>query len=417
MEAKVSLPERAMRLLVNDHAGHPFPMRLSRELARRGYTVRHTYCASVQQPRGDLRRCDTDPDSFSLRPLRLKKPFNRYGLVSRMAQEGELGRLLAGELERFAPDMVLSGNTPLGAQARLLSSARRQKAGFVFWLQDLLGQGIAQAVAEKLPCLGKAVGAYYIRLERRLLRKSQAVVAISEDFLPFLTQSKVTDGKISVIGNWSALDTIQSPGKDNPWSRMHGLAESFVFLYCGTCGLKHNANLMLELAEWYRHHPGVAVVVVSEGPGADALKAGKADRQLSNLQLFPFQPCERLAEVLAAGDVLVATLTPSANGFAVPSKVMTYLCAERPILLAAPRSNLAARIVQTARAGIVVGPDLDSGFVRAAERLRSNPSLRTSLAQNGRRYALSAFDIRTIADRFESIFCRCNPRPFRRQPD
>ena len=43
-----------------------------------------------------------------------------------------------------------------------------------------------------------------------------------------------------------------------------------------------------------------------------------------------------------------------AGKFAVPSKVPSYMCAGRPILLAAPKENLAARTVARANAGIVV---------------------------------------------------------------
>ncbi len=43
-----------MRILLNDFSGHPFPVQLSRELAGRGYTVLHTYCASFLTPHGSL---------------------------------------------------------------------------------------------------------------------------------------------------------------------------------------------------------------------------------------------------------------------------------------------------------------------------------------------------------------------------
>ena len=34
-------PQRSLRVLVHDFAGHPFQIDLSRALARRGHTVRH----------------------------------------------------------------------------------------------------------------------------------------------------------------------------------------------------------------------------------------------------------------------------------------------------------------------------------------------------------------------------------------
>ena len=52
--------------------------------------------------------------------------------------------------------------------------------------------------------------------------------------------------------------------------------------------------------------------------------------------LLPYQPFGRLSEVLASADVLVALLESDAGAYSVPSKVLTYLAAGRPILGAIP---------------------------------------------------------------------------------
>ena len=88
-----------------------------------------------------------------------------------------------------------------------------------------------------------------------------------------------------------------------------------------------------------------------------------------------------------AADVLLATIEPEAGTFAVPSKVLSYLCAGRPILLTAPKENLAARIVERANAGIVVDPADATGFLAAALRLRDEPQLCATMGANGRAYA------------------------------
>jgi hypothetical protein len=130
-----------MRILINDHAGHPFQVQLSRQLAERGHKVLHTYCASVQQPREALQKQESDPAHFDIQPIKLSKPFNRYGLLQRYRQEQELGKKLELAVTEFAPEVVISANTPLGAQAMLVNGCRSNGADFVFWLQDLLGVG------------------------------------------------------------------------------------------------------------------------------------------------------------------------------------------------------------------------------------------------------------------------------------
>ena len=67
------------------------------------------------------------------------------------------------------------------------------------------------------------------------------------------------------------------------------------------------------------------LVVVSEGRGADWL--AEQGRNEPALRLLPYQPYDRLPEVLASADVLIAVLEPEAGAFSVPSKILTYLCA------------------------------------------------------------------------------------------
>jgi glycosyltransferase involved in cell wall biosynthesis len=96
--------------------------------------------------------------------------------------------------------------------------------------------------------------------------------------------------------------------------------------------------------------------------------------------------------------------------------VQSYLCAGRPILLAAPPANLAARIVARENAGLVMHPDDLDGFIAAARKLAADAALRRTLGENGRRYAERAYDILRTTDRFEHVFEAALRRAERRAP-
>ena len=129
-----------------------------------------------------------------------------------------------------------------------------------------------------------------------------------------------------------------------------------------------------------------------------------SEHKLENLTVLDFQPYERLPEVLGSGDILVAILEPEAGVFSVPSKILSYHCAGRPLLAAVPAENLASRIIQDAESGIVVDPRSSDELGFAAEALLSDSSLRERLGTNARRYAELTFDIGRVADRFIDIF-------------
>ena len=394
-----------MRILVHDYGGYAFAVQLSRALARRGHTVCHAYCASLQTtPPGVLTRQTDDAAGLTIHGIKLAAPLDKYAFVKRRRQEREHGRLIAREVERFRPEVVLSGNAPLDAQKQLMAACRKHGIRFVFWLQDLLGIATHRLLRKRLPLLGEAVGRYYLGLERTLLRRSDAVVLITDDFRPIMHGYGVKDDALHVIENWAPLDEVPVRPKTNAWAEAHDLADKTCLLYAGTMGMKHNPDLMLQLALRFQNDDAVRVVVVSRGLGADWLRQKKAEHRLDNLLIFGFQPLDALPDVLATADVLMAVLEPDAGVFSVPSKVLTYLCAARPVLLAMPPENLAACIVHRIKAGRIVPPTDPAAFVEAAAHLLAAPETRHTLGQNARAYAEKTFVIDTITDAFENVF-------------
>ena len=116
-----------------------------------------------------------------------------------------------------------------------------------------------------------------------------------------------------------------------------------------------------------------------------------------------FQPFDQLAQVFASADILVTILEPDAGVFCVPSKVLSYLCAARPQLLAVPSDNLAARTIKDCQAGLVVDPNDMGALIEAARCLYQDADLRRTCGAAARAYAETHFDFERIFDRFCDI--------------
>lgn len=387
-----------MRIVIHDYGGYPFTTQLARSLAGRGHEVLYLHGGGLRPARGRVVARDVDPPTLTAERVAISEPLRNRAGLRRLLQERRYGRALAHRIAQYRPDVVLSVPSSLDAQAAAQQAARANGAAFVFWLQDIYSQAIARLLGRGIPLGGRLIASRFARLERLLLRTSDAVVSIADDFLPILRSWNVRDSHVTVIPNWAPLDEVEPADKDNAWSRKHDLARDAVLLYAGTLGRKHDPGLLVSLADAI---PDARVVVVSEGAGTNRLRARLADRK--NLILLPLQPAERLGEVLATGDVLVAVLDEDANVFSVPSKVLTYLTAGRPILAAIPPVNLAARTIADAGAGRVVAPSDAMAFVAAARELLADNDLRLAAGAAGRAYAERAFAIGPITDRFESV--------------
>ena len=392
-----------MKIMVHDYAGHPFQVQLSRRLAARGHEVLHLYCASTHTPRGELQRRADDPPGFEIRPIALSAMIPKNNFVRRYFLEVDYAKKLVAEVERSGAEVILSGNTPSIPQERLARWCRNHGVRLVSWVQDVYGLAAYRMLRNKLPGIGQLVGKYFIALDKSAFRRSDSIVVISEDFTEILSSWGVDRARIHTIHNWAPLDSLSLRPRDNDWSRAQGLGDGLRFVYSGTLSMRHNSALLLELARMLQDKSLGELVVVSEGPGVDWLVKQAAVEKISTLKRLDFQPFEHLSDVLGSADVLVAILEPDAGVFCVPSKVLSYLCAGRPVLLAVPTENLVSRIVAEQGAGLGVEPTDVAGFCAAALQLAESPALREKAGRTARQYAETHFDVERITDRFEQI--------------
>jgi colanic acid biosynthesis glycosyl transferase WcaI len=391
------------RIVLHDFAGHPFQIDLSRALAARGHPVLHVHCESYTSGKGHFAVPD-ELTNLSVVGLSAGQEFAKYSPLRRPGQELAYGRRFTDLAAAFEPDVLISCNVPLLVQRVSSRWCQRQAVPWVFWLQDLYSVAMSATAERRAGRAGRALGRRFQALERSLLQQARSVVPITQDFGPILDEWGVPAERRTVVENWAPLAELPVRPRDNAWRRQQGLGERFVFLYSGTLGLKHRPELLFELAA--QHVDDADVVVISQGLGASRLSEMLAERPLPNLRLLPFQPFDQYPDILGAADVLVALLEPTAGTFSVPSKVLSYLCAGRPILGAIPPENLAARTIERAGAGLAVSPVDEEAFLLAAKRLRNEPRLRETSGTTARAYAEATFDTELVADRFVEVLDR-----------
>jgi colanic acid biosynthesis glycosyl transferase WcaI len=392
------------RVVVHDYSGHPGQAQLSRALARRGYDVVHQHCPSYTTGKGSLRRQPGDPDCLRFEPVPMDDTFEKYSLFTRIRQELAYGRTAGSRIAAHDPAVAVISNVPLIAHARLARRLERKGISMVFWQQDIYSEAIGATARKRLPVLGRVVARIAARIERAVARRSDAVVAISPTFLDRLAAWGVAH-KTTVVPNWAPIDELPVRPRHNAWSDRTGLTSHPVVLYSGTLGLKHDPSILALISAQLRvSHPDARLVVVSEGKGRDWLETWRSDQLADNLVLLDFQAYEDLPDVMATADVLVAVLEPDASRFSVPSKVLTYLCAERPVVGVLPRDNAVADILLTNGAGTVVDPADRRNVAPEVAELLNDAARCRRMAAAGRRYAEDTFSPETAADRFVEVF-------------
>ncbi|GAC1385126.1 MAG: hypothetical protein NVSMB48_21650 [Marmoricola sp.] len=390
-----------LEILVHDYAGHPFQAQLSRELARRGHRVTHSYCAAYASGKG---RLAAEPgEALEFEPIGVGQQIAKMRFLRRLLQELGLGVELSVQVRRRKPDVALVANVPIPTLAVFALAMRLLRVPWVLWHQDVQAVAIRSFAGKQLSPAFRLVSVLIEVAERWCARRSAAVVVISEGFLG-VHEGWGTVDKTVVIPNWAPLDEIVPVDRHNAWTHDYDLDDERTLLYSGTLGLKHNPALLPKLAAAVAERgTPVRLVVVNEGPAATVVRE-EAARLGVPLTLLPFQPYERLSDVLGSGDILIVLLEQDAGAFSVPSKTLSYLCAGRPIIGLMPEENAASGMVATV-GGCVLPPTEESLPAAAAfgVEVLTNPDQWREIGKRSREYAERSFGLGGVGDRFEHL--------------
>ena len=118
-------PQRSLRVLVHDFAGHPFQIDLSRALARRGHTVQHVYCESYTSGKGRFDGADGGPcGDLSVVGVPAGESFARYSPVRRVSQASQ----------PFTFRLFLQLGSDPGSLALVLPPSRQQQRSLLRFL-------------------------------------------------------------------------------------------------------------------------------------------------------------------------------------------------------------------------------------------------------------------------------------------
>lgn len=244
------------------------------------------------------------------------------------------------------------------------------------------------------------------RVERLAYRMADTITVISKGFRSNLIAKGVSADKLMVISNWINLDEIQPQPKINSFSVEHKISDRFVVLYSGTIGLVSGAEIMTEVAHLLEDEAGIALMIVGEGIVKSRLQVEAEARKLNNIRFLPFQPREVLPELLSSASVGIVTLKPGHGGNSVPSKILGYLAAGRPVIASVDPASDTWAFVEEADCGICVPPGDAPALADAVRRLNQDPGLVRRLGRNGRDYLEKNLSRTAVTKLYEEALCR-----------
>lgn len=328
----------------------------------------------------------------------------------RGASAGFLHRLVGFVWFTIASSVVvlLSGRSrllfavlqPLSVAPFLVAIARLQGAKVVFNVQDLHPDAVIQAGLVRNGVLIAALRA----IERFAYRRANSLSVICQSFKQHCITRGARPDEVAVIPNWIDLDEIRPQRHSSSLRREFTIREdSFVVLYAGTIGVVSGAEVLLEAAASLNGDDAVTTVFVGAGPLVPVLAAKAKTLPGTDVVFVPFQPRERLGDVQALGDVCVVTLQAGHGRTSVPSKVLGYMAAGRPVIASVDDDSETARLIHAAGAGWVVPPGNPAALADAIREARREVGQRQSCGDSGRLYLEKNLNQKVVLQQYATL--------------
>nr|MCS5678324.1 glycosyltransferase [Acidimicrobiales bacterium] len=148
------------------------------------------------------------------------------------------------------------------------------------------------------------------------------------------------------------------------------------------------------------------LVYVINGGGVRAEEMAATAAGLQNLIVIGYQPVERLAEVLATGDIHVVPLRAGLGSASVPSKAYSAMAAGRPVIASVDPGTGVALMVTEAGAGLAIPPDDPDAFTAAVEHLAGDAELRARMGADARAWAERCRSAKAVAGAYLDLVRR-----------
>lgn len=304
--------------------------------------------------------------------------------------------LVTAVADRFDADIVFAMSPPLSLGLAGWMTAKRRNTPFVFNIQDVF----PDVAIETGTITGLRVIAAAKKLESFVYDHADVVTVLSEEMRRNVEAKTAT--RTEVIPNFVDTDTFIPAPLENSYRDQYELNGKRVVMYCGNVGFSQSIDLLADAAREMTDLDDVVFVV--NGGGSAIGDVRRRAEGLDNFRIIPYQPVDRVPEVLAAADVHVIPLRKGLAWSSVPSKLYKILACERPVVASVDEGTEVGNVIRKAKAGYAVPPDATAPFADAIRTLLDSAETRTEMGTSGREWVEKWVTPARAAERYAELF-------------
>ena len=360
-------------------------------LARHGHAVKviapypsrpRSLLAST--PRSSLLRLERSADGYDV--VRCLSFVSKHStMLSRLLENVSFGMVALLALFRVGRQDVVYANTwPVFATFALAAYCRLRRIPFLLNIQDVYPESLEYQ--NRIAAAGRT-SRILKRLDTWNAKQAASIVVPSPSFRRIYTATRGVDpSQIIVVPNWNRRTESIAAADPGAASGARRLSKrDFAFAYWGNIGV---ACGLLEILPWFRQIPGsFQFTIGGEGDTladcrsvAATIPAGRIRFQVSQ---------EEMRSVLDGADVLILPTRGDQALASIPSKLIAYMMAGKPVISIARGDSDLAGVIRSAACGWNVEPGDRAGFRALLARVQTMPGdVLADIGGRGRDYAM-----------------------------
>lgn len=280
-------------------------------------------------------------------------------------------------------DVIYTGSTPptqgilCGLVKKKLSSKYKKNVPLIYSLQDVFPDSMVHAGMTKEGSLIWKIGR---KVEDYTYRHADKIIVIGEDIKSNIMAKGVPEEKIEVIPNWVDTDVIKPVSREENalFDELSLKRDGFYITYAGNLGAAQGVDTIIKTASLLKDMKDIQFIIF--GDGVDRHKMETAEKELSNLKLFPLLPQSRISEVYSLGDLSLVACKSGIGKGAIPSKSLSIMATATPVLLSFDENSELWNLIKENNCGYLSPAD---DAVTLADQIKTAYNERQNILEKG----------------------------------
>jgi len=294
--------------------------------------------------------------------------------------------------------LIYSPPLPLGLTGSFIK--RKLNTPFILNVQDLFPQS---AIDLKI-LNNKLLIRFFEYLEEKIYSYSSHITSHSPGNQEHVTGTGIDRQKVTIIPNWIDTDLLKPNGELNPFRQKHNLQDKFVVSFAGVIGYSQDIDVIIKAADILKDRKDILFLIVGDGVEKKRLIKKAEDLELNNVVFLPMQPRDVYSQLLNASDVCLCTLKEDVLSPVVPSKILSIMAVEKPVIACMHLEGDAPKIIEEAKCGCVFAAGDYARLVEAILEMYESPELRKEYGKNGCSYLVNNFSLDTCSNNYIKLF-------------